>query len=92
MRFGSNPDKSGLILEDITKISSAEEYVILGVMIDNRLTFYNHLKNLCKKIANKLNAMARIAPYLNQNQIRLIYNSVFKGQLSYCPIIWEILF
>ena len=92
MRFGSNPDKSGLILEDITKISSAEEYVILGVMIDNRLTFYNHLKNLCKKIANKLNAMARIAPYLNQNQIRFIYNSVFKGQLSYCPIIWEILF
>ena len=71
MRFGSNPDKSGLILEDITKISSAEEYVILGVMIDNRLTFYNHLKNLCKKIANKLNAMARIASYLNHNQIRL---------------------
>ena len=47
--FGSNPDKSDLILEDSTKIPSAEEYVILGVTIDNRLTFYNHLKNLCKK-------------------------------------------
>ena len=31
MSFGSNPDKSGLIREDSTKISSAEEYVILGV-------------------------------------------------------------
>ena len=53
MSFGSNPDKSDLILEDSTKVSSAEEYVILGVTIENRLTFYNHLKNVCKKIANK---------------------------------------
>ena len=29
MSFGSNPDKSDLILEDSTKIPSAEEYVIL---------------------------------------------------------------
>ena len=57
-------------------------------MIDNRLTFYNNLKNLCKKIPNKLNALTRIAPYLNHNQIGLIYNSFFKGQLSYCSLIW----
>ena len=50
MSFGSNPDKSDLILEDSTKIPSAEEYVVLEVAIDNRLTFYNHLKNLCKKL------------------------------------------
>ena len=62
MSFSCNPHKSDLILEDSTKIPSAEEYVILGVTIDNRLTFYNHLKNICKKIANKLNALSRIAP------------------------------
>ena len=50
MSFGSSPDKSDLILEDSTKIPSAEEYVILRVTIDNRLTFYNNLKNLCKKL------------------------------------------
>ena len=79
MSFGSNPDKSDLILDDSTKIPSAEEYVILGVTIENRLTFYNHLKKLCKKFADKLNALTRIAGYLNYNQIRLIYNSFFKG-------------
>ena len=59
---------------------------MLGVTIDNRLTFYNHLKNPSKKIGNKLNAVTRIAPYLNHNQIRLTCNSFFKGQLSYCPL------
>ena len=66
MSFDSNPDKSDLILKDGTKILSAEEYVVLGVTIDNKLTFYNHLKNVCKKIANKLNVLTRLAPYLNR--------------------------
>ena len=88
MSFGSNPDKNDLILRDSTKILSAEEYVILGVTIENRLTFYSHLKNLCKKIVSKLNALTRITPYLNHNQIRLICYSFLKGQLSYCPLIW----
>ena len=77
MSFGSNPDKSDLILEDSTKIPSAEEYTILGVTIDNRLTFNNHLKNLCKKIADKLKALRRIVTYLNHNQIRLIKQLIF---------------
>ena len=49
MSFGSNPDKSDLILEDSTKIPSAEEYIVLRVTINNMLAFYKHLKNLCKK-------------------------------------------
>ena len=34
MSFGSNPDKSDLLLVDSTKIPSTEEYVIFGVTID----------------------------------------------------------
>ena len=77
MSFGSSSDKNDLIID----------LIVLGVTIDNKLTLYNHLKNLCKKIAQKLKALTRIAIYLNHNQIRLIYNSFFKGQLSYCPLI-----
>ena len=39
MSFTSNPDKSDLISKYSTKIPSAEEHVVLGVMIDNRLSF-----------------------------------------------------
>ena len=63
MNFDSNPEKSDLILENSTKILSAEEYVVLGVTTDNWVTFYNYLKNVCKKIANRLKALSRIAPY-----------------------------
>ena len=78
MSFGFNPEQSDLILEDSTKIPSAEEYVILGVTIENKPTFYNHLKNL----ANKLKAMTKIAPYLNHNQVRLIYTHFLRDSLA----------
>ena len=80
--FSSYSDKSNLILEDSTKILSAEEYVVLEVTIDNKLTVYNHLKNLCKKIENKLNTLTKIAPHLNHNQIRLICNHFLRDSLA----------
>ena len=81
MSFASNPDKSDLIFENSAKFPAAEEYS-LGNYDRQQTDFYNYLKNLCKKLANKINALTRIAPYLNHNQIKLIYNSFLKGQLS----------
>ena len=57
--------------EDGTMVPSAEEHLVLGITIDSRLTIFSHLKQLQKKVANKL-ALTRIAPYLSYNQRRLI--------------------
>ena len=88
MTFGSKFNNNDLLLEDGTTIPSAEEHVVLGITIDSHLNFYSHLKQLCQKVANKLNALTRIAPHLDQDQKKLIYNSFFTEQLSYCPLIW----
>ena len=82
MTLGSKFNNNDLLLEDGTTTPSAEEHVVLGITIDS------HLKQLCKKVANKLNALTGIAPDLDQDQRKLIYNSFFTGQLSYCPLIW----
>ena len=88
MTFGSKFNNNDLLLEDGTTIPSAEEHVVLGITTDSHLNFHSHLKQLCKKVANKLNALTRIAPHLDQDQKKLIYNSFFTGQLSYCPLKW----
>ena len=66
-----NTTKNEFVLEDGTIVPSAEAHVVLGITIDSRLTFCSHVKQLGKKVANKLNALTRIAPYLSYNQIRL---------------------
>ena len=36
-----------------TGMKNIKEQKILGVTIDNKLTFKSHIKNLCKKISQK---------------------------------------
>ena len=47
-----------------------------------------HIKT-CKQASNKLNALARIAKYLNHNKRKLLMNSFVISQFNYCPIIWR---
>ena len=88
MTFGLDTTKNEFVLEHDTFVPSAEEHVLLGITTDSGLSFYAHLKESCKKVANKLNALTRIALYLSYNQRRLFYKSFFIGQLNYCPLIW----
>ena len=88
MTFDLNTTKNEFVFKDGAIVPSAEEHPVLGITIDSHLTFYSHLKQLCKKVANKLNVLTRIAPYLSYNQRRLIYSSFFTGQLGYFPLIW----
>ena len=38
-------------------IQSSEQQKLLGVLIDNKLTFDKHINNLCAKASQKLNAL-----------------------------------
>ena len=90
--LASKSEINDSILEDSTKIPLTLEHEVLWITIDTYLDFYSHLKQLCKKVATKLKVFTRIIPYLDKKQINVLYNSFFKGQLNYCPIIWTFCF
>ena len=73
---------------DNSFIESEDEQVLLGITIDSNLTFENHINSICKKASQKLNALARIAPYMNIQKRRTIMKSFVTSQFSYCPLIW----
>ena len=50
---------------DNSYIESKDEQVLLGITIDSNLTFESHINSICQKASQKLNALARIAPYMN---------------------------
>ena len=86
MTFGFNTAKNEFVFEYDTIVPSAEEHVVLGITIGSHLAFYSYLTLLSRKVANKLNALTRITPYLSHNQRRLIYSFFFNEELSYCPV------
>ena len=44
------------------------EEIILVITIDNNLNFDIHVKKTCKKSVQKLNALSRISPFLNEDK------------------------
>ena len=66
--------------------SSCEK--LLGVKLDNKISFDEHITNLCKKGNRKLHALSRITPYMNFSKRRILLNAFFKSQFNYCPLVW----
>ena len=93
----NNPDKSQLLLTskgeasvkiDDTDIKSSSSKKLLGLLIDNKLTFNKHVSKLCKKASNKLYALARISNYMTKGKLRTVMNAFFTSHLAYCSLVW----
>ena len=79
-----NTGKSHLLLSgnfratatiDNSYIEPEDEQVLLGITIDSNLTLEHHINSICKKASQKLNALARIAPYTKIQNRRAIMKS-----------------
>ena len=62
--------------------------MLLGITIDSNLTFENHINNICERASQKLNALARVALYMDIQKRRIIMKSFVTSQFGYCPLIW----
>ena len=93
-----NPEKCHLLVCNHTKdvsiileneiIDSSDSVKLLGITIDNKLNFNEHVSKLCKKASSKLHALARISNFMSQDKLRLLLKSFIESQFGYCPLVW----
>ena len=83
----STDDKVNITVEN-QKICNSPCEKLLGVRFDSKLTFDAHINDICKKAGLKLNALARITPYMDLNKKRLLLNAFFMSQFNYCQLVW----
>ena len=68
------------IKNETTTNSSSEK--LLGILFNNKFDFEEHVTSLCRKAFQKLNALARVAQYVNLAQLRLIMNAFIFSQFG----------
>ena len=74
----SNNDKCHLII-----INNEDNIIkLLGVTIDNKLHFNEHVTNY-KKDNQKFYALKRIAKYLDSNKLRMLMKAFIESQFNY---------
>lgn len=96
--FKMNPDKCHLLVtnhDDDVSITVDREIIVgsksvklLGLNIDNKLDFTEHVSKICGKVSQKLHALARISPFMDQKKLRTILKAFIESQFGYCPLVW----
>ena len=61
---------------------------ILGVLIDNNLTWTSHIDALTKKMVSNLWLLSRMKEYLSTDQRVQFYKSYVQPHINYCSAIW----
>ena len=69
-------------------ITNSSNEKLLGILFNNKFDFDEQVTLLCRKASQKLNALARVAQYMNLAQHRLIMNVFIFSQFAYCPPVW----
>ena len=61
---------------------------LLGINIDSKLTFHQHVSIIYDKAGRKLTALTRLMKMLNFQQRRILMKSFIDAQFNYCPLVW----
>ena len=86
MSIGKDTHDEDVFYYDNLTLKNSNEEEILGVTIDRRLTFHQHIKKMCRKVGQILSALLRLFPYLDNNKRTTVHTNMVKSQLNYCII------
>ena len=58
------------------KITCSQSVKLLGVMIDNKLNFKDHVSKTSNKASQKIHALARISNYTNKDNLKTVMEAI----------------
>ena len=68
-------------------IKESNEKELLGVIIERKLNFKQHLFTVCKKASQKLHALARASMYMPKGKARLVMKAFVISKFTYFTLI-----
>ena len=77
-----------IVIND-TVVNSETSVKLLGVHIDSRLNFNNHITHICKKAGKQINALARLSSTLSMEVKYRVFETFILSHFNFCPIVWH---
>ena len=89
MLLGSKIDNSQITFAIENKQRKCKKEVkLLGITIDDKLTFTRHVANICSLANNRLRSLTRIRRFLSMEETKYLSEAYFMSAFKYCPLIW----
>ena len=72
-----------------TELEQVHTHTLLGVKIDDKLSFNEHIEDLCKTLSQRIAVLKKIKSFLPLEQRILYYNVMIKQIMLYGSIAWS---
>ena len=70
---------------------SSPDLKLLGVTLDDELSFSAHISDICKKASKKVGVLVRLRNMIPREAKLQLYKSAILPNLTYCHIVWHFL-
>ena len=70
------------------KVEVSDDALLLGITIDKKLTFKQHIEDLCRKAQYKVHALRRKRKVLTKEKTKILGNAFIYSQFHYAPLLW----
>ena len=88
IHLGQNEDSSAIYYMDGEIITKTSQEKDLGVIVDNKLKFQDHINTQVKKANKILGIIKRSFSYLDKEMLLILYKSLVRPHLEYASTVW----
>ena len=88
-KFGKLENKHEMYIDN-RKITSEHSVKLLGIEINNQLSFANHVSTICKKAGSQLNAIGRLRKYIGFPEKKALTEAFIFSNFNYFPLVWHL--
>ena len=73
---------------DNNEIQTADTFKMLGIQLDQMLTWDKQIDSVCLNITRKITLMKMLSKYVNQDSLKLYFNSYILPLFDYGCVVW----
>ena len=77
-----------IVTTDNCRIRRVKLVKSLGLIVDDTLTWLNHIEYITGKVKRGIGAMKKTSNYLDRNSLLMLYRTSVETHFRYCDIIW----
>ncbi len=71
------------------KIKQVHKATVLGVELDDKLSWNKHIDKVAKKVTMGIGAIRKIRDFVNRDTLISIYNALINPHFDFCSEVWD---
>ena len=89
INFSTRPASSNLnLFMNDSQIKFVNSIKYLGVLLDRKLTFAQHINSVCSKVSMNIGILYKLSLNVPKHLLKNLYFSFISPYLEYCNVIW----